>query len=66
MPIDLVPSGDYPQKQMQFVSVVLFTIIMFACSGNPNGSGPSISGEELRKLRQNMVNRQIIARGIKD
>jgi protein-L-isoaspartate(D-aspartate) O-methyltransferase len=58
--------GDYPQKQMQIVSLVFLIIIMFACSGNPNGSGPSISVEELRKLRQNMVNRQIIARGIKD
>jgi protein-L-isoaspartate(D-aspartate) O-methyltransferase len=65
-PIDLANSGDYPQKQMQIVSLVLFIIIMFACAGNPNGSGPSVSVEELRKLRQNMVNRQIIARGVKD
>ena len=39
---------------------------MFACSGNPINQVRQFRSEELRKLRQKMVNRQIIARGIKD
>jgi protein-L-isoaspartate(D-aspartate) O-methyltransferase len=35
-------------------------------SGNHDQPGEVISSEELRKLRQQMVNRQIIARGITD
>ena len=64
--IDLPDSRDYPEKKMHIVSLVSFLVIMFACSGNPDSSGQTVSVEELRKLRQKMVNRQIIARGVKD
>jgi protein-L-isoaspartate(D-aspartate) O-methyltransferase len=51
---------------MSLVTALVFIAMTFACSGNHDQSGQAISSEELRKMRQEMVNRQIIARGIKD
>lgn len=47
------------------VALMIFSLITASCSGG-NGAGPSTSQEELRKLREEMVSRQIAARGIKD
>jgi protein-L-isoaspartate(D-aspartate) O-methyltransferase len=51
---------------MSLVTVVVLIAMTFGCSGNHDQSGQAISTEELRKMRQEMVKRQIIARGIKD
>src|SRR5262245_31921635 len=51
---------------MSLVTTIIFLAMTFACSGNHDQSGQAVSSEELRKMRQEMVNRQIIARGIKD
>jgi protein-L-isoaspartate(D-aspartate) O-methyltransferase len=51
---------------MSFVTTIIFLAMTFSCSGNHDQSGQAVSSEELRKMRQEMVKRQIVARGIKD
>ncbi len=51
---------------MYIVTAIVFVVMTFACAGNNDESGQAVSSEELRKLRQEMVNRQIVARGVKD
>ena len=62
--IDIIFRQYYAQTMD--ITAVVFIVMTFACSGNQDESGPAISSEELRKMRQEMVNRQIIARGIKN
>jgi protein-L-isoaspartate(D-aspartate) O-methyltransferase len=62
---DIIFQQYYPQIRMSLVAAIICIVMAFACSGNDQ-TGQAISTDELRKMRQEMVNRQIIARGIKD
>ena len=45
---------------------ICLTFLTLACASAIDNSGTAVSQEELRRLRLQMVDRQIIARGVKD
>jgi protein-L-isoaspartate(D-aspartate) O-methyltransferase len=51
---------------MFIVAVITLVTLLTSSCGAGNEKGSSVSAEELRKMRQEMVKSQIIARGIKD